>query len=46
MVHERVTADLNMDEAEVMLQVETRGPEHCDSVIASLRKAGYTLLFS
>jgi threonine dehydratase len=45
-VHERVTADLNMDEAEVMLQVETRGPEHCDSVIASLRKAGYTLLFS
>jgi threonine dehydratase len=45
-VHERVTAGLNMDEAEVMLQVETRGPEHCDSVIASLRKAGYTLLFS
>ena len=45
-IHERVTAGLNMDEAEVMLQVETRGPEHCDSVIASLRKADYTLLFS
>jgi len=45
-LHERVTADLNVDEAEVMLQVETRGPEHCDSVISQLRKTGYTLIFS
>jgi threonine dehydratase len=45
-VHERVTADLHVDEAEVMLQVETRGPEHCDSVISELRKSGYTLIFS
>jgi threonine dehydratase len=45
-LHERVTADLNVDEAEVMLQVETRGPEHCDMVISQLRKTGYTLIFS
>src|SRR5215469_3031832 len=45
-VHERVTADLRVDEAEVNLHLETRGPEHCDSVISQLRQAGYTLLFS
>jgi threonine dehydratase len=45
-VHERVTADLNVDEAEVMLQAETQGAEHCDSVIKALGKAGYTLVFS
>ncbi len=44
-VHERVTADLRVDEAEVNLHLETRGPEHTDSVIGQLRKAGYTLLF-
>ena len=44
-VHERVTADLRVDEAEVSLHLETRGPEHCDSLISQLRKAGYTLLF-
>jgi threonine dehydratase len=44
-VHERVTADLRVDEAEVSLYLETRGPEHTDLVITHLRKAGYTLLF-
>ncbi len=44
-VHERMTADLRVDEAEVNLNLETRGPEHCQSVISQLRKAGYTLLF-
>jgi threonine dehydratase len=44
-MHERVTADLRVDEAEVNLHLETRGPEHCDSVITKLREAGYTLLF-
>jgi threonine dehydratase len=44
-VHERVTAGLRVDEAEVSLHLETRGPEHTDSVISQLRKAGYTLLF-
>jgi threonine dehydratase len=45
-VHERCTSTLHVDEVEVQLQVETRGPAHCDSVIAELRRAGYTLLFS
>jgi threonine dehydratase len=45
-LHERVTADLHVDEAEVMLQLETRGPEHCDTVISQLRKTGYTLIFT
>ncbi len=44
-VHERVTAELRVDEAEVNLHLETRGPEHTDSVLAHLRKSGYTLLF-
>jgi threonine dehydratase len=44
-VHERVTAGLNVDEVEVLLQVETRGPDHCDSLIGQLRQSGYKLLF-
>jgi len=45
-VHERVTARVRVDEVEVLLQVETRGPGHCDEVIRQLRQAGYTLIFS
>jgi threonine dehydratase len=45
-VHERVTPGLHVDEVEVLLQVETRGPAHCDSVIRTLRESGYKLLFS
>jgi threonine dehydratase len=44
--HGRVTARLRVDEVEVLLQVETRGPAHCDEVIRQLRQAGYTLIFS
>jgi threonine dehydratase len=44
-VHERVAPRLRVDEVEVLLQVETRGPGHCDEVISRLRQAGYTLLF-
>jgi threonine dehydratase len=44
-VHERVAPRLRVDEVEVLLQVETRGPGHCDEVISQLRRAGYTLLF-
>ena len=43
--HERVTPRLRVGEVEVLLQVETRGPEHCDEVITELRQAGYTLVF-
>ena len=45
-VHERITPGLHVDEVEVLLQVETRGPGHCDSVIGRLRGSGYKLLFS
>jgi hypothetical protein len=30
----------------VVLQVETRGPEHSEEVVAALRAARYTLAFS
>jgi threonine dehydratase len=44
--HERVTPRLQVGEVEVLLQVETRGPEHCEEMITELRQAGYTLVFS
>jgi threonine dehydratase len=44
-VHERAAPHLHVDEAEVLLQVETRGPGHCEEVITQLRRAGYTLIF-
>jgi threonine dehydratase len=44
-VHARFTPHLRVDEVEVQLQVETRGPGHCDGVIGQLRKSGYTLIF-
>jgi threonine dehydratase len=44
--HERLAPSLRVDEVEVVLHVETRGPEHCDDVKAKLRAAGYALSFS
>ncbi|HWG61777.1 MAG TPA: threonine ammonia-lyase [Streptosporangiaceae bacterium] len=44
-MHERITPRLRVDEVEVLLQVETRGPAHCDTLISQLRQAGYTLSF-
>ena len=44
-MHERVTPRLQVGEVEVLLQVETRGPAHCDEVIAQLRQAGYHMTF-
>ncbi|MGH3158367.1 MAG: threonine ammonia-lyase, partial [Streptosporangiaceae bacterium] len=44
-VHERVALQLQVDEAEVFLQMETRGADHCGEVIGQLRRAGYTLIF-
>jgi hypothetical protein len=35
-----------VDEVEVVFQVETRGPEHCEHVKDGLRVAGYDLAFS
>jgi threonine dehydratase len=44
-VHERVAPRLRVDEVEVLLQVETRGPAHCEEVTRQLRQAGYRLMF-
>jgi threonine dehydratase len=44
--HERLAPSLRVDEVEVVLHVETRGPEHCENVKAKLRAAGYDLTFS
>jgi threonine dehydratase len=44
--HERLVPSLRVDEVEVVLQIETRGPEHCDDVKSRLRADGYTLSFS
>jgi threonine dehydratase len=44
--HDRLMPRLHMDEAEVVLQVETRGPEHSDELVAKLGASGYTLTFT
>ncbi len=44
-VHERFTPHLRVNEVEVQLQVETRGPGHCDLVIGQLRESGYRPAF-
>lgn len=43
--HQRLAPSLRVDEAEVILQVETRGPEHCTDVKAKLQSAGYAPVF-
>ncbi len=43
--HERLGPRLHVNEAEVVLVVETRGPVHCEEVIGGLRAAGYALAF-
>jgi threonine dehydratase len=44
--HERLVPSLRVDEVEVVLQIETRGPEHCEDVKSRLRADGYRLSFS
>jgi threonine dehydratase len=44
--HLRTNPKLHLDEVEVAIQIETRGPAHCDEVLGRLRAVGYTLLFS
>jgi threonine dehydratase len=40
-MHERISPALHLDEVEVQLQLETRGPKHSDLVIRRLRECGY-----
>jgi threonine dehydratase len=39
--HERTSTSLSVDEVEVHVQLETRGPEHAEAVLARLREHGY-----
>ena len=41
MEHLRTDAGLRVDEVEIGLQLEMRGPEHCAEVVSLLREAGY-----
>ena len=42
--HERISPTLAMDEVDVTLQLETRGREHSQQVLARLRDLGYRVL--
>jgi threonine dehydratase len=44
--HNRVDAGLRVDEVDIVVHVETRGPEHCQSLLASLEESGYEVLSS
>jgi threonine dehydratase len=43
-VHERTGMSLSIDEVEVALQVETRGPEHRERVLSRLADGGYPII--
>jgi threonine dehydratase len=42
-VHSRTAPTLALDEVEVMLTVETRGPAHREEVLAALDGAGFVV---
>ena len=42
-VHSRTAPKLALDEVEVMLTVETRGPAHREEVLAALDGAGFVV---
>ncbi|HEX3005281.1 MAG TPA: threonine ammonia-lyase [Angustibacter sp.] len=44
--HVRTGAQLHVDEVEIALQLETKGHDHCEHVLATLREAGYPLNFT
>jgi threonine dehydratase len=39
--HDRTSRTIGLDDAEVELDLETRGPDHVDALVAALRDAGY-----
>ncbi len=41
--HQRTASTLHLDEVEVLLQLETRGTEHSEDVLARLRSASYVV---
>ena len=43
-MHERISPPLHLDEVEVHLQLETRGAQHAEQVLARLRERGYRVI--
>ena len=41
--HVRTGPKLHLDEVEVAVQLETRGPDHCAAVLDRLRAVGYPI---
>jgi threonine dehydratase len=39
--HNRVDAGLRVDEVDIVVHVETRGPEHCEALVSGLASRGY-----
>jgi threonine dehydratase len=44
--HVRTGAALRVDEVELGVQLETKGSQHCEELLATLRGKGYDLVFS
>jgi threonine dehydratase len=42
--HVRTDAALAVDEVDIAVEIETRGPDHCETVVATLRSTGYRVL--
>ena len=42
--HNRVDAGLRVDEVDIVVHVEARGPEHCTALLTELAERGYRLL--
>lgn len=42
--HVRTDPTLAVDEVDIAVEIETRGPDHCDTVLATLRECGYRVL--
>ena len=42
--HNRIDPGLSVDEVDIVVQVETRGPEHRDELLRQLAEAGYEIL--
>ncbi|MDX1745442.1 MAG: ACT domain-containing protein, partial [Halobacteriales archaeon] len=39
--HDRTSRDVAMNDAEIEIELETRGPDHVDTLLSHLRSAGY-----
>ena len=41
--HDRTSRDVALDDAEIEVEIETRGPEHAEALLDSLEAAGYAV---